>query len=50
MQEWLGNNDTLMYSWHNEGKSVIADRSLKILKAKIFNKMAANDSKYYLSY
>ena len=24
MQEWLGNNDILMYSTHNEDKSVIA--------------------------
>ena len=24
MQEWLDNNDILMYSTHNEGKSVIA--------------------------
>ena len=26
MQEWLDNNDILMYSTHNEGKSVIAER------------------------
>ena len=29
MQEWLGNNDNLMYSTHNEGKSVIAERFIK---------------------
>ena len=36
MQKWLDNNDTLMYSTHNEGKSVIAERFMKTLKAKIY--------------
>ena len=39
-----------MYSTSNEGKSVIAERFIKTLKSKIFKKMTANDSKYYLSY
>ena len=39
MQEWLDNNDILMYSTHNEGKSVIAERFIKTLKAKIYKKM-----------
>ena len=38
MQEWLDSNDMLMYSTHNEGKSVIADRFIKTLKFKIFKK------------
>ena len=29
MQEWLDNNDILMYSTHNEGKSVIVERFIK---------------------
>ena len=29
MQEWLDNNDILMYSTENEGKSVIAERFIK---------------------
>ena len=41
IQEWLDNNNTLMYSTHNEGKSVIAERFMKTLKIKIFKK---NDS------
>ena len=41
MQEWLENNDILMYSTHNEGTSVIAERFIKTLKAKIYKK---NDS------
>ena len=50
MQEWLDNNDILMYSTHNEGKSVIAERFIKTLKSKIYKKITANDSKSYLSY
>ena len=38
MQEWLDNNYILMYSTHNEGKSVIAERFIKTLKAKIYKK------------
>ena len=38
-----------MYFTHNEGKSVIAERFIKTLKAKIEEKMTANDSKFYLS-
>ena len=38
MQEWLDNNDILMYSTHNEGKSVIAESFIKTLKAKIYKK------------
>ena len=50
MQEWLENNDILMYSTHNEGKSVIAERFIKTLKSKVYKKMTANDSKSYLPY
>ena len=38
MQEWLDNNDILMYLTHNEDKSVIAERFIKTLKAKIYEK------------
>ena len=38
MQELLDNNDILMYSTHNEGKSVIAERFVKTLKTKIYKK------------
>ena len=30
MQEWLDNNDILIYSTHKEGKLVIAERFIKI--------------------
>ena len=36
MQEWLNNNNILMYSTQNENKSVIAERFIKTLKAKIY--------------
>ena len=39
-----------MYSTHSEGKSVIMERFIKTVKSKIYKKMAANDSKSYLSY
>ena len=41
MQDWVDNNDVLLYSTHNEGKSVITERLIKTLKSKICNK---NDS------
>ena len=50
MQEWLHNNDILMYSTYNEGKSVIAEIFLKTLKYWICKEMAANDSKSYFTY
>ena len=36
MQEWLYNNNVLMHYTHNEGKTAIAERFVKILKAKIY--------------
>ena len=38
MQEWLDNNNGLMYFIYNEGKSVIAERFIKTLKSKIYKK------------
>ena len=38
MQEWLDNNDILMYFTHNEDKLVIAERFIKTLKAKMYKK------------
>ena len=39
-----------MYSAHNEGNSVIAERFIKTLKAKVYKKMTANDNRFYLPY
>ena len=38
MQEWLDNNDILISSAHNEGKSVIAERFIETLNNKIYKK------------
>ena len=48
MEEWLDNKDILMYSTHNEDKSVVAEKFIKTLKAKIYKNTTANDSKSYL--
>ena len=50
MQEWLDNNDILIYSTHNEGKSLIAERFIKTLKTKSITKMAAKERESYLTY
>ena len=50
MQKCLDNNDILIYSTHNEGESVIAERFIKTLKAKVYKKVTDNDSKSYLPY
>ena len=50
MQKWLDNDDILMYSTNEEGKSVIAERFINTRKAKLYKKMRANDSKCCLLY
>ena len=50
MQKWLDDNRILMQLTINEGKSVVAERVLKIFKGKIYKTMTANDSKSYLRY
>ena len=41
MKSWLENNDIEMYSMHNEGKSVVAERFIRILKNKIYMYMTS---------
>ena len=49
MQKWLtDNNNILMYSTYNEGKSVVAQKFIKTMKDKIYKKVTANNSKYRL--
>ena len=36
MKSWLEKNAIEMYSTHNEGKSIIAERFVRILKNKIY--------------
>ena len=49
-QEWLDNNDILMYSTHNEGKLVTTERFIKTWKGKIYKKMTTYDGKSFLPY
>ena len=41
MKLFLQNNDIEMYSTHNEGKSVVAERFIRILKNKIYKYMTS---------
>ena len=36
-KKWLRDNDIAMYSTHNEGKSVVAERFIRTLKSKFIN-------------
>ena len=36
MKSWLEKNDIEMYSTHNEGKSVVAERFIRTLKNRIY--------------
>ena len=38
-KKWLKDNDTEIYSIHNEGKSVIAERFIRTLTNKIYKYM-----------
>ena len=38
-KKWLKDNDIVMYSTNNEGKSVIAERLIRTLKNKIYKYM-----------
>ena len=41
-KNWLKDNDIEMYFINNEGKSVAAERFVKILKTKIYKYMTSN--------
>ena len=40
-KKWLQDNDIVMYSTNNEGKSVIAERFIRTLKNKIYEYMTS---------
>ena len=40
-KKWLKDNNIEMYSTHNEGKSVVAERFIRTLKNKIYKHMTA---------
>ena len=45
MKSWLEKYDIEMYSTHNEGKSVIAERFIRNLKDKIYKYLMISISK-----
>ena len=45
MQKWL--DKILMYSTHNEGGSVVAERFIRTLKSKINKQMTANNKQIF---
>ena len=46
-KKWLKDNDIEMYSTHNEGKSVVAERFIRTLKNKIYKHMTAISKNVY---
>ena len=48
MKSWLEKNDIEMYSTHNEGKSIIAERFIRTLKNKIYKYMTSISKNVYI--
>ena len=46
-EKWLPDNDIIMYSTYNEGKSVVAERLIRTLKNKLYKHMTATGKKVY---
>ena len=46
-KKWLKDNDIEMYSIHNEGKSVVAERFIRTLKTKIYKYMTLVSKNVY---
>ena len=46
-KKWLQDNDIVMYSTHNEGKSVVAERFIRTLKNKIYKYMTSISKNVY---
>ena len=47
LKKWLKDNNVEMYSTHNEGKSVVAERFIRTLKNKIYQHMTAISKNIY---
>ena len=48
-KKWLKDNDIEMYSIHNEGKSVVAERFIRTLKTKINKYMTSISKNVYIN-
>ena len=47
-KKWLQDNDIVIYSTHNEGKSVIAERLIRKVKNKIYKYMTSISKNVYI--
>ena len=47
-KKWLRDNGIVMYSTHNEGKTVIAERFIRTLKSKIYKYMTSISKNLYI--
>ena len=47
-KKWLKDNDTKMYSTHNAGKSIVAERFVRTLKNKIYKHMVVASKNMYI--
>ena len=47
-KKWLQDNDIVMYSTHNEGKSVVVERLIRMLKRKIYKYMTSVSKNAYI--
>ena len=47
-KKWLQDNDIVMYSTHNEGKSVVVERFIRTLKSKIYKYMTSISKNVYI--
>ena len=48
-KKWLRDNDIVMYSRHNEGKSVVAERFIRAIKSKIYKYMTSVLKNVYIN-
>ena len=48
MKSWLEKKDIKIYSTHNEGKSVVAERFITTLKNKIYKNMTSISKNVYI--
>ena len=46
-KKWLSDNDIIMYSTYNEGKSAVAERFIRTLKSKLYKHMTAIGKNVY---
>ena len=46
-KKWLKDSDIEMYSIHNEGKPVVAERFIRTLKTKIYKYMTSYQKSFY---